>query len=73
MTDRDECIHGLDDPAWCSICRAEPTARPAPVRPMRTFRARFDGVCSECNLPIIVGHMIVLWSDDTYRHLGCMP
>jgi hypothetical protein len=83
-----ECIHGLDTPAWCSICRHGPTAPRAGLHPDTpdddceqmsqllcdgVFGARHPGHCPGCNLPIHVGQPIARWSDRRYRHDGCTP
>lgn len=68
-----ECIHGLDDPAWCSICRTGPTAPAPPPARERTLIARFDAHCDGCDLPISRGQTIDRWTDGRYRHRGCKP
>lgn len=64
-----ECIHGLEED-WCATCKhgAEVPTSPADVA---TFRAKYEGDCRECRLPIAVGEVICLRSDDSYVHEGC--
>lgn len=66
-----ECKHGLDE-SWCSICLHHadpPTAETVTI--LATFAAKYDGYCSECGLPVMVGQMIHRLSNDRYVHKGC--
>ena len=68
----DECLHGLDA-RWCSICIHGVTKpEPAPTI-ISTFRARFEGQCRRCDLPIALGSVIHRLSNETYVHEGCQP
>jgi len=64
-----ECIHGLDE-RWCSIC-LRGTTKPEVVTVVATFRARFDGHCRSCNLPLHAGELATRMSDESYRHEHC--
>lgn len=68
----DECPHGMEDPAWCSLCKRGPT-KPEPVTVVARFPARYDGQCPGCDLPIKVGQLVAKLSNDTYVHEGCAP
>lgn len=66
----DECKHGLD-PATCSIC-LHGVSRPAPPPTvLAVFRARYDGQCGECNLPISPGQWVAHLSNDRNIHKVC--
>ncbi len=74
LSDVDECIHGLGSVAACTICNgrddreaAEQAARP------RTFPAKFDSQCAECNLPITVGQLVAWLPDRPATHADCWP
>lgn len=67
-----ECPHGLDT-RWCSVClRGVTKPDPSPTVDC-TFRARFDGECRTCDLPISAGLMVCRLSNGAYVHLGCQP
>ena len=65
-----ECPHGMGDPAWCSICKHGPVKVERPEI-VATFRARYDGDCRGCSLPISVGQIVHKLSNDAYVHQGC--
>lgn len=67
-----ECIHGLDE-AWCATCLHGPARRDQPPTIEATFRARYEGQCSGCDLPINPGQTIHKLSNDRYVHEGCQP
>lgn len=66
----DDCIHGLGPKSACVICNGTIAAKPR-REPERTFRARFDGQCAECNLPIYIGQLITWRPGDAPRHNDC--
>jgi hypothetical protein len=68
----DECPHGLH-PTWCSICLHGISKAQPPATIEATFRAKFDGQCQPCNLPIVVGQVIHKLSTGAYVHDGCQP
>lgn len=64
QTDDPECVHGLGDPAWCTICNGT-TSRAAAeaARVVHRMSARYNGRCQTCSTPIDVGdHIAVLAS-----------
>lgn len=73
-SDAEECIHGLGPVAGCVLCngRAEREAATDAGQP-RTFPAKYDGQCSECNLPITVGEMVAWLPDHPVTHADCWP
>lgn len=48
-----------------------PLRRPEPVAVEAMFRARFDGHCPACDLPIATGQTICRMSDGRYVHDYC--
>lgn len=68
----EECPHGMPDPAWCSTCKHGVGPRPrVTVVERPRFRARYDGQCPDCDLPIGVGQWIVQLSTGAFVHEGC--
>ena len=67
--DDDECIHGLT-PTTCGVCR-HGVSCPVLVTVEYTFKAKSDGECSSCGLPILVGQSISKLSNERYAHEGC--
>jgi hypothetical protein len=65
-----ECIHGLDDD-WCAICKHGPD-RPAPEIVEYKFKARYDGQCPACNLPIMVGQSCARTTRGRTVHDRCI-
>lgn len=74
MTDDAECIHGLGPIEACVLCngRAKREAAERTETP-RTFHAKFDGHCHECNLPIIVGQLVAWLPEHQATHAACWP
>lgn len=71
-----ECPHGLDDPAWCSICKNGPSEPDEVIALGQPFAAKFGGDCPACDSGdgvIRQGDQIQKWSDQIYRHVGCRP
>lgn len=66
----DDCPHG-SDPLTCRVCRPAPPT--APVTLEYEFKAKFDGQCPGCNLPIVTGQGVGKWSDGRTRHAMCTP
>lgn len=66
----DECPHGLTM-ASCSLCRHPYVPPPKPTVEFTT-KARFEGRCAECNLPIFIGQVIVRMSDERWVHSDCV-
>lgn len=66
-----ECIHGLDTD-WCATCKHGP-ARAERESVEVTFRARYEGDCNGCDLPIYVGQVVHRLSSGRYVHRGCEP
>jgi hypothetical protein len=70
------CAHGMPTPASCVECMEDgglgAPAR-APLTVEATFKARYDGQCPGCNLPIVVGQVVHRLSNDSYVHQGCQP
>ena len=67
-----ECIHGLD-PRGCTIC-IHGVSRPEPVTVVYgPLEASLGGQCSECDLPVVAGQMIVYLSTGRWVHDGCQP
>lgn len=73
-SDLDECIHGLGPVNACVICngRAKREEAEAEEQP-RTFAAKFDGHCLECDLPIQVGQIVAWLPDHKATHDECWP
>lgn len=69
----EECPHGMEDPAWCTLCTGKGRlGGPEPLEVEVTFAARFGGDCPGCDLPIYPGQVIGRMSDGSYRHAeGC--
>lgn len=67
----DECPHGMEDPAWCSICKHGPT-RNLVATVERYFTAKLDGQCPACDLPIMRGQRIAKLTDGNYIHGACV-
>lgn len=69
------CAHGFASPASCIDCMENgpvaPPTRPMPVDVEATFRAKFDGHCTGCNLPVSAGQVVHRLSDGRYVHQGC--
>jgi hypothetical protein len=62
-----ECIHGLLA-GTCSYCKPK---QPSPPEQIHTFRAKYEGHCNGCNLPIVIGQMVVWSPDRPAKHEGC--
>ncbi len=69
MSDDDECKHGLD-PAWCAACKEGPK-RNEPERVDYTFRAKYEGQCPECDLPITLGQAVAKTTRGRVLHGWC--
>jgi hypothetical protein len=65
----DECKHGLA-PAWCSVC-IHGVSKPELVTVEFTIKAKHDGSCPSCNLPISAGEHISKLSNERYVHEWC--
>ena len=63
------CIHGMDDPAWCSMCSGKKDDDRETIE--YGFAAQFDSHCDECNLPVSVGQRIAKMSTGRYIHEAC--
>jgi hypothetical protein len=57
MSDDTECVHGME--YGCSICNGKDVRRPEPEEAKFTYRAKYEGQCPECGLPIAVGQQCV--------------
>jgi hypothetical protein len=69
-----ECIHGLGPVAACTICNGrEKGEQAAQAEAYRTFAAKYEGQCRECNLPIVVGQIIAWRPDEMPIHERCAP
>lgn len=66
MTSDEECIHGMDS-SWCSLCR-HPKSETHMIE-MRTIKAKFNGQCPTCNLPIYEGQFIT--GGPPWIHSAC--
>ena len=66
-----DCPHGLDT-AWCATCKHGPS-KPSAVTIEATFRARYEGDCPGCSLPIHIGQVVHKLSNERYVHEGCQP
>ncbi len=64
-----ECPHGLDD-LWCSLCLKRPSGS-STIEIEASFKARYEGDCSGCDLPIYVGQVVHRLSTGRYVHEGC--
>lgn len=69
------CRHGMPSPASCFECMTDDGLGAAPEPPeladSRPFKARKDGDCGACHLPIFVGQDIVHTTRDRYVHDLC--
>lgn len=69
------CAHGFPSPASCVDCMEEgPVAPPTASTPATieaTFRAKYDGHCTGCNLPVGIGQVVHRLSEGRYVHQGC--
>ena len=68
----DECPHGMGMPAACVLCngRAKREAAEQAEQP-RTFPARNESQCPECDLPIIVGQIVSWKPGERAMHEDC--
>jgi hypothetical protein len=66
----EECLHGMEDPAWCSICKHGPE-KAQPEKIDYAFDARYDGECPECDLPITIGQHCVRTTQGRTLHRRC--
>ena len=55
--DDTECIHGME--FGCSICSGKDSKRLEPEEIDFSYRAKYDGQCPGCNLPIAPGQQCV--------------
>lgn len=72
MSGEEECIHGLGPVEACVICngRAKREAAERAEQP-RTFPAKFESQCPECDLPIYVGQMVAWLPERRATHAEC--
>jgi hypothetical protein len=61
--------HECDWPDTCNVCRG-PVPKPAETVE-RYFTARYDGHCSDCDLPINAGTDVALLTTGRYVHGSC--
>jgi len=61
------CIHELPS-GQCSYCKPD---RGYGSDPVRIFRAKYEGHCSGCNLPISIGQMVAWTPGRPTIHEGC--
>ena len=71
MSEDVECIHGME--FGCSICSGKDVKRPEPEETKFTYRAKYDGQCPECYLPIAVGQECVKTTRERNLHVECLP
>lgn len=65
-----ECVHGMADPAWCSLCKNEkPSAGLLDAGP--TFFAAFEGTCFGCGERFPTGARI-RGHEGGYSHDRCI-
>jgi hypothetical protein len=73
MSEDIECVHGME--YGCSICsgkdRASKRAEAEEVE--FGYRAKYEGQCPECDLPIVVGQQCVKTTKDRNLHADCLP
>ena len=53
MSEDTECVHGME--YGCSICSGKDVRRPESEGIEFSYRAKYEGQCPECDLPIVVG------------------
>lgn len=72
-----ECPHGMDDPAWCSVCKHGPTKPSAVEYAPLAWPARYEGRCARCDSHIYVGDLIATRFVDGdpsgWVHAECRP
>lgn len=57
----EECIHGLGERAWCTICNGkDEKERAIAWNIVAKFKAKYDGTCSNCSTGILVGDYVAL-------------
>jgi len=67
-----ECVHGMGDPAWCTICNGrESRERAELARAVHSISARRYGHCQKCHDEIEVGDTITLLGDGRWVCEGC--
>lgn len=63
----EECVHGLGDPAWCTICNGRENRQGSLEKTIQyTFKAKFNSKCNWCGESIEVGDFIVRTALDDY-------
>lgn len=68
----EECIHGLGDPAWCTICNGRKAREDAMKWNIEyVFQAKFDSVCDNCSTGILEGDTIAKTSGGLYVCSTC--
>jgi hypothetical protein len=72
MSEDVECIHGME--FGCSICSGKDVRLSEPEEVMKfTYRAKHEGQCPECDLPIVPGQQCVKTTKQRYLHADCLP
>jgi hypothetical protein len=57
MNEDVECIHGME--YGCSICGSKEVRRAEPEGVRFSYRAKYEGQCPECDLPIVRGQQCI--------------
>lgn len=69
--EKDECIHGLGDPDWCTICNGLSSREAALARKiLYRFKAKYDSKC-RCGGDIREGDFIFKMGDEGYACEVC--
>ena len=57
----EECIHGIEDPSWCTICNGREVREQARAwNILYRFKAKYDGTCTNCSTGILVGDDVAM-------------
>lgn len=77
--DIDECLHGMGDPAWCTLCNGrdqraaqlEQTQAGTRDRDVPVINAQRESECPLCHLTISVGARIARNQLGRWAHANC--
>jgi hypothetical protein len=71
VSEDSECIHGME--YGCSICSGKDVRRRESEGIEYSYRAKYEGQCPGCDLPIVVGQQCVKTTRGRNLHADCLP